>query len=156
MQISTNTSCTKAWHTPYYILYASLSDSKSWEWYRICDKVGLLAYPLCYAFPTSGQWLVCNRKKGLTAAGTAQVSHLIPIYQIAFAAAKVRKINENENENENFFNFWLYFRAKKGLTGKNLCQFCWLALKPKPRITPVKGISRYRLLYKFKSKCHHK
>ena len=55
------------------------------------DKVGLLAYPLCYAFPTSGQWLVCNRKKGLTAAGTAQVSHLIPIYPIAFAAAKVRK-----------------------------------------------------------------
>ena len=59
------------------------------------DKVGLLAYPLCYAFPTSGQWLVCNRKKGLTAAGTAQVSHLIPIYQIVFAAAKVQKRDES-------------------------------------------------------------
>ena len=63
------------------------------------DKVGLLAYPLCYAFPTSGQWLVCNRKKGLTAAGTAQVSHLIPIYPIAFAAAKLQKINEKSNKN---------------------------------------------------------
>ena len=36
---------------------------------------------------------LCNRKKGLTAAGTAQVLHLIPIYQIAWnflnSAAKV-------------------------------------------------------------------
>ena len=62
------------------------------------DKVGLLAYPLCYAFPTSGQWLVCNRKKGLTAAGTAQVSHLIPIYPIAFAAAKVRLSEQNTKQ----------------------------------------------------------
>ena len=67
------------------------------------DKVGLLAYPLCYAFPTSGQWLVCNRKKGLTAAGTAQVSHLIPIYPIAFAAAKVQITEQNTKQK------WIYF-----------------------------------------------
>ena len=46
---------------------------------------------------------LCNRKKGLTAAGTAQVSHLIPIYPIAFAAAKVQITEQNTKQK------WIYF-----------------------------------------------
>ena len=43
------------------------------------QAAGLLARPLPDAFPVCDQWQRLSENQGLTAAGTAQDSHLIPI-----------------------------------------------------------------------------
>jgi hypothetical protein len=52
--------------------------------------------PCLSAFPIP-QWLGVNRrsKEGITAAGTAQVSHLIPLHRYARLPNSVAKIKKN-------------------------------------------------------------